>query len=154
MSDEREQRIAELVEPIVRAHDADLEFVSVRQAGRRSVVVVAVDTDGGVSLDTIADYSRDISEALDASEVMGESSYTLEVTSPGVHRPLTLPRHWRRAATRLVKVTMRDGQTFEGRVVDSDETAVRIDVAGSPRTVAFDAVAKAVVQVEFPKETG
>ena len=154
MSDQREQRIAELVEPIVRAHDADLEFVSVRQAGRRSVVVVAVDTDGGVSLDTIADYSRDISEALDASEVMGESSYTLEVTSPGVHRPLTLPRHWRRAATRLVKVTMRDGQTFEGRVVDSDETAVRIDVAGSPRTVAFDAVAKAVVQVEFPKETG
>ena len=103
MSDEREQRIAELVEPIVRAQGADLEFVSVRQAGRRGVVQVAVDADGGVSLDAIADCSRDISEALDASDVMGETSYTLEVTSPGVHRPLTLPRHWRRAATRFVQ---------------------------------------------------
>ncbi len=154
MSDEREQRIAELVEPIVRAQGADLEFVSVRQAGRRGVVQVAVDTDGGVSLDAIADCSRDISEALDASDVMGETSYTLEVTSPGVHRPLTLPRHWRRAATRLVRVTMRDGETFEGRIVGSDETSVRIEVNGSIRDVEFDGVGKAVVQVEFPKEAG
>ncbi len=154
MSDEREQRIAELVEPIVRAQGADLEFVSVRQAGRRGVVQVAVDTDGGVSLDAIADCSRDISEALDASDVMGETSYTLEVTSPGVHRPLTLPRHWRRAATRFVRVTMRDGETFEGRIVGSDETSVRIEVNGSIRDVEFDGVGKAVVQVEFPKEAG
>jgi ribosome maturation factor RimP len=154
MSDEREQRIAELVEPIVRAQGADLEFVSVRQAGRRGVVQVAVDTDGGVSLDAIADCSRDISEALDASDVMGQTSYTLEVTSPGVHRPLTLPRHWRRAATRLVRVTMRDGETFEGRIVGSDETSVRIEVNGSIRDVEFDGVGKAVVQVEFPKEAG
>jgi len=154
MSDEREQRIAELVEPIVRAQGADLEFVSVRQAGRRGVVQVAVDTDGGVSLDAIADCSRDISEALDASDVMGETSYTLEVTSPGVHRPLTLPRHWRRAATRLVRVTMRDGETFEGRIVGSDETSVRIEVNGSIRDVEFEGVGKAVVQVEFPKEAG
>jgi len=154
MSDEREQRIAELVEPIVRAQGADLEFVSVRQAGRRGVVQVAVDTDGGVSLDAIADCSRDISEALDASDVMGQTSYTLEVTSPGVHRPLTMPRHWRRAATRLVRVTMRDGETFEGRIVGSDETSVRIEVNGSIRDVEFDGVGKAVVQVEFPKEAG
>ncbi|MBK6761922.1 MAG: ribosome maturation factor RimP [Micrococcales bacterium] len=154
MSDEREQRIAELVEPIVRAQGADLEFVSVRQAGRRGVVQVAVDTDGGVSLDAIADCSRGISEALDASDVMGETSYTLEVTSPGVHRPLTLPRHWRRAATRFVRVTMRDGETFEGRIVGSDETSVRIEVNGSIRDVEFDGVGKAVVQVEFPKEAG
>ena len=154
MSDEREQRIAELVEPIVRAQGADLEFVSVRQAGRRGVVQVAVDTDGGVSLDAIADCSRGISEALDASDVMGETSYTLEVTSPGVHRPLTLPRHWRRAATRFVRVTMRDGETFEGRIVGSDETSVRIEVNGSIRNVEFDGVGKAVVQVEFPKEAG
>ncbi len=108
MSDEREQRIAELVDPIVSARGADVEFVDLRRAGKRTVVVVAVDTDGGVSLDDIADFSRDISEALDASDVMGEAPYTLEVTSPGVHRPLTLPRHWRRNRGRLVKITTSD----------------------------------------------
>jgi len=154
MSDQREQRIAELVEPIVRAQGADLETVSLRRAGRRSVVVIAVDADGGVSLDAIADFSRDISETLDASDVMGETPYTLEVTSPGVHRPLTLPRHWRRASTRLVKVTLLDGQTLEGRIIDSDESSVRIDVDGSTRDIAYASVSKAVVQVEFPKEAG
>jgi ribosome maturation factor RimP len=83
---------------------------------------------------------------------MGESPYTLEVTSPGVHRPLTLPRHWRRAATRLVRVTGTDGEVFEGRVVDSDDTSARLEVGGQVREVAYEQVAKAVVQVEFPKE--
>lgn len=123
-----------------------------RRAGRRTVVVVAVDADGGVSLDDVAEMSRKISEVLDETDVMGETAYTLEVTSPGVHRPLTLPRHWRRAATRLVKVTTTDGEVFEGRVVDSDETAARLDVDGVVRAVVYEDVAKAVVQVEFPKE--
>ena len=154
MSDEREQRIAELVDPIVSARGADVEFVDLRRAGKGAVVVVAVDTDGGVSLDDIADFSRDISEALDASDVMGEAPYTLEVTSPGVHRPLTLPRHWRRNQGRLVKITTTDGATFEGRIADSDDGGARIDVAGQVRAVDYAEVAKAVVQVEFPKEAG
>ena len=154
MSDEREQRIAELVDPIVSARGADVEFVDLRRAGKRTVVVIAVDTDGGVSLDDIADFSRDISEALDASDGMGEAPYTLEVTSPGVHRPLTLPRHWRRNQGRLVKITTTDGATFEGRIADSDDGGARIDVAGQVRAVDYAEVAKAVVQVEFPKEAG
>jgi ribosome maturation factor RimP len=65
---------------------------------------------------------------------------------------LTLPRHWRRAASRLVRVTGTDAEVFEGRVVDSDDTAVRLDVNGHVREVPYEQVAKAVVQVEFPKE--
>ncbi len=153
MSDEREQRIAELVDPIVTARGADVEFVDLRRAGKRTVVVVAIDTDGGISLDDIADYSRDISEALDSSDVMGEAPYTLEVTSPGVHRPLTIPRHWRRNQGRLVRVTTGEG-VVEGRIVDSDDSGARIDVAGDVQPVEYTQIIKAVVQVEFPKETG
>ena len=153
MSDEREQRIADLVDPIVSARGADVEFVDLRRAGKRTVVVVAVDTDGGVSLDDIAEYSRDISEALDASDVMGEAPYTLEVTSPGVHRPLTLPRHWRRNQGRLVKIITAEG-VVEGRIVDSDDSGARIDVGGDVQSVDYAQITKAVVQVEFPKETG
>jgi ribosome maturation factor RimP len=153
MSDEREQRIAELVDPIVTARGADVEFVDLRRAGKRTVVVVAVDTDGGVSLDDIAEYSRDISEALDASDVMGDAPYTLEVTSPGVHRPLTLPRHWRRNRGRLVKITTAEG-VVEGRIVDSDDSGATIEVVGDVQSVDYAQITKAVVQVEFPKETG
>ena len=78
----------------------------------------------------------------------------LLVTSPGVHRPLTAPRHWRRAVSRLVKVTLADGSSVTGRIVSSDDRAVRLDVADQPRDIAYADIGKAVVQVEFPKETG
>ena len=117
-------------------------------------MVIALDADGGITLDDVAEYSRDISEALDEADVMGDAPYTLEVTSPGVHRPLTLPRHWRRAATRLVRVQMADGTTVEGRIQDSDDTHVDIEVSGATRHIAMADIDKAVVQVEFPKETG
>jgi ribosome maturation factor RimP len=149
MSDPREQQIADLVAPIVATRNADVEFVTVRRAGKRSVVAVAVDADGGISLDDIAEMSTDISEALDEADVMGEAPYTLEVTSPGVHRPLTLPRHWRRAASRLVRVQLGDGSTLEGRVLGSDEHSARLDVDGEQFEVAYSDVAEAVVQVEF-----
>ena len=149
MSDARTKQVEDLVEPIVAGHGADLEFVTIRAAGRRTVVVIAVDADGGVQLEDIAEYSREISEALDESGVMGESPYTLEVTSPGVHRPLTLPRHWRRAQGRLVRIQMTDGSTVTGRIVSGGERAAIVQEGDHQREVAFDDVLKAVVQVEF-----
>lgn len=154
MTDVREQQLVDLVAPIVAPKGVDVEFVTLRKAGRRSVVVIAIDADGGIPLDDIAEYSRDISEALDASDVMGETPYTLEVSSPGVHRPLTLPRHWRRASSRLVRVQMADGTTLEGRILANDDAHVDLEVKGAQRRIAMTDIAKAVVQVEFPKETG
>ena len=95
-----------LLEPIVRAAGMDLESVRVGSAGRRRLLRVIVDADGGVSLDDIALVSREVSARLDATGAMGEAPYTLEVSSPGVDRPLTLPRHWRRAVGRLVRVPL------------------------------------------------
>jgi ribosome maturation factor RimP len=126
--------------------------VELTAAGKRSVLRIAVDGDAGVTLDDIANAAKQVSEVLDASDVMGEQSYTLEVTSRGVDRPLTLPRHWRRNTDRLVKVTTTGGDTVTGRIVESDDAAATLDVEGATREVAYAEVANALVQVEFNRK--
>lgn len=139
-----------LAEPVA-ALGLDLEGVEVTSAGKRSVVRVAIDKDGGVDMDAVAEATRAISAALDASDAMGSGSYTLEVGSPGVDRPLTLPRHWRRNAGRLVKVTLTDGSEVLGRIGESDDLAVSLDVDGATQSLSYADVAKARVQIEFTK---
>ena len=103
-----EGRIADIIRPVVAAAGMDLESVRVSAAGRRRLLRVVVDSDQGVSLDDAATISRQLSAALDTVAVMGDFPYTLEVSSPGVDRPLIDPRHWRRAVGRLVQVTVSD----------------------------------------------
>lgn len=145
-------RVERTLTPVVAAEGFDLEAVEVQPAGRRRLVRVLVDRDGGVTLDHIAGLTGVLSQALDDSDAMGDQPYTLEVSSPGVDRPLTLPRHWRRNAGRLVRVTPVDGPQINGRIGDSDETAVTVlptDEAGRPLTLAYDTIAAAHVEVEF-----
>ena len=141
---------AELTGPL-SALGLDIEAVEITPVARRRLLRVAVDKDGGVTLDDVADATREINDVLDDSDVMGEQPYTLEVTSRGVDRPLTLPRHWRRNTQRLVKVTLDDGEVLTGRILDSDDTTARLDVSGTPRDVALSQVAKALVQIEFTR---
>ena len=148
----RDRIEAELVDPL-KEMGLDVEAVEVTPAGKRRVLRVAVDKDGGVTLDDVADATREVSRVLDDSDVMGEMPYTLEVTSRGVDRPLTLPRHWRRNVDRLVKATLADGSEVTGRVVGSDETAATLDVDGERRDVAYADVAKALVQIEFNRKS-
>jgi ribosome maturation factor RimP len=95
---------------------------------------------------------------LDENDVMGEAAYTLEVSSPGVDRPLTLPRHWRRNAERLVKVTLNDGTALTGRVVRNDDESVVLRMndkrTDSDRTVAFTDISKAKIEIEFKAFAG
>jgi ribosome maturation factor RimP len=83
---------------------------------------------------------------------MGERPYTLEVTSPGTDRPLTLPRHWRRNQGRLVKVACREGEGFTGRIVRAGDESAVVAVDGNEREVAFETIAKARVQIEFNRK--
>ena len=144
----RDRIEAEIDDPL-RALGLDIEAVEITPAGKRRILRVAVDKDGGVTLDDVAEATREVNRVLDASDVMGEQPYTLEVTSRGVDRPLTLPRHWRRNVSRLVKVTFADGSSATGRIMESDDDAVTLDVSGIRRTVGYAEVAKALVQVEF-----
>jgi len=146
-------RLAGLLASPVEALGLDLEAVDLSRAGKRSVLRVAVDKDGGVDMDDIAAATSEVSRVLDDSDVMGNRSYTLEVSSPGVDRPLTLPRHWRRNADRLVQVSLADGEELTGRIVETDETGAGIESDGSVRRVEFADVARARIQIEFKRAT-
>jgi ribosome maturation factor RimP len=138
-----------LLEPVVAEAGFDLEDVVVTPAGKRRQVRVIVDGDGGVSLDDVAVVSQEVSAALDDSEAMGSGPYVLEVTSPGVDRPLTQPRHWRRASGRLVRAVLATGGEITGRVTSADDEAVVLDVDGGERRLGHDELARGLVQVEF-----
>lgn len=144
----RERIAAELSGPLASL-GLDVEAVELTLAGSRRVLRVAVDQDGGVRDSDLVEASRLASEVLDGSDVMGKSPYTLEVTSPGVDRPLTLPRHWRRNADRLVRVTLTEGEAVTGRIGASDDQAVTLDVEGEARELAYADITRAVVQIEF-----
>jgi ribosome maturation factor RimP len=145
-----EGKIADVIEPVITAAGMDLESVRVTAAGRRRLLRVVVDSDHGVSLDDAAAISRQLSAALDTVAVMGDFPYTLEVSSPGVDRPLTDPRHWRRAVGRLVQVTVADS---------ADTGGVTLDIEGEQKTRRFGyaELGAGAIQVEFghlPTELG
>lgn len=149
-------RLVQLLTPAVAATGRDLEDVTVSPAGRRKVVRVVVDADQGVTLDDVAEVSRVVSDVLDEAErrepELLSGAYVLEVTSPGVDRPLKEPRHWRRSAGRLVRATLADGSVVTGRVVSSDDVHVVLDVDGVHRELLQAQVKAATVQVEFARE--
>ncbi len=144
-----------------------LEDLTVSPAGRRTVVRVAVDRALGdvdevstptppLTLDEVAEATRAVSDALDGTDVMGEQAYTLEVTSPGVGRPLTEPRHFQRNVGRLVSLERADG-SVTGRILRASQTEVTLGVAGakgaapSEQTVPYAGVERAAVEVEFAR---
>ena len=132
MADTRDRLAEELTGPIGQL-GLDLEAVDLTSAGKRRVLRVAIDKDGGVTMDDIADATREVSRVLDETDLMGQQAYTLEVSSPGVDRPLTLPRHWRRNTGRLVKVKLRDGEPITGRIRATDDAGAVLDVEGTER---------------------
>jgi ribosome maturation factor RimP len=144
-----EAGIADVIRPVVAAAGLDLESVRVSAAGRRRLLRVVVDSDRGVSLDDAAAISRQLSAALDTVAVMGDFPYTLEVSSPGVDRPLTDPRHWRRAVGRLVQVTVADAGPISGRVVAADSDEVTLEVEGTRHRLGYAALGAGAIQVEF-----
>ncbi|WP_375499931.1 ribosome maturation factor RimP [uncultured Jatrophihabitans sp.] len=149
------EKLLALLDPLVTEAGFDLEDVTISAAGRRSLVRVVVDADGGVDLDAIALVSRVISDALDTADVAQTGvlagSYVLEVSSPGVDRPLSEPRHWRRARGRLVAVSA-GGQPLTGRVLDTSDTGVTLDVDGSTHALAWSDLGSGRVQVEFNRD--
>jgi len=108
-----------------------------------------VDSDHGVSLDDAALVSREVSATLDSTDVMGDVPYTLEVSSPGVDRPLTEPRHWRRAAGRLVRVKASAEGIVQGRVLAADADGITMDIDGAARRFAYGDLGAGAIQVEF-----
>jgi ribosome maturation factor RimP len=151
-----EHRLRDIVTEVTAAAGYDLEELAVRSAGRRRVVRVVVDADAGVTLDAAAEISRAISQRLDesgADDPTGAAPYTLEVTSPGIGRPLTEPRHFRRARTRLVALVTVDGRSITGHVAGTTDSSVQLLLSGrkglTDIDVPFADIERAKVEVEF-----
>jgi ribosome maturation factor RimP len=146
------QQLIELISPVITAAGYDLDDLSVTAAGRRSIIRVSVDGDHGIDLDAVATISRTISEVLDddSDGASFAGPYVLEVSSPGVDRPLTEPRHWRRATGRLVTVDV-EGQPLTGRIVTVDDRTVVLDVDGAQRSLPMVGLGPGRVQVEFSR---
>jgi ribosome maturation factor RimP len=140
-----------LASPLAAAAGLVVEEVTVTPAGRRRVLRVTVDLPedrtGGVPMAAVTEASQAISAALDASDVMGGAPYVLEVSSPGVDRPLTERRHWARARGRLVTVLLADGGEAAGRLEAVDDAGLTLAGGGAP--VPWDQVRKGRVEIEF-----
>lgn len=150
MSDLREV-LSQAVSPVLPP-DVDLEELEIAKAGRRQVVRVVIDRDGGIDLDLIAAVSQQVSEILDVpdfADALGDS-YTLEVTSPGIDRPLTIARHWQRNVSRLVVAERVEGASVTGRIVSADEERVILQpTKGDAVELPYADLLRGTVQIEF-----
>ncbi|MEU3062531.1 ribosome maturation factor RimP [Streptomyces subrutilus] len=158
MSTTQSDRLRALLEPLVAAKGLDLEEIELSKAGKRRMLRITVDSDEGVELDACAELSREVSDRLDESDVMGEDEYVLEVGSPGADRPLTEHRHYVRATGRLVKFQLAEDGELIARILGVDDEGLDLEVPGvkgrkaTARRIAFTDIAKARVEIEFNRK--
>jgi ribosome maturation factor RimP len=139
------EEISAAIRPIIEATGNYLEELTITSAGKVKILTVIVDSDAHLNLDQVTAVTKEISLVIEELPVLGDTAFTLEVTSPGLDRPLTKPRHWRKNLDRLVKITMASGQVIEGRIGAATETSVLVD----ENTVSFEDIKRAVLEIEF-----
>ena len=137
--------ISAAIRPIIEASGNYLEELTITSAGKVKILTVIVDSDSQLNLDQITAVTKEISEVIETLEELGDSAFTLEVTSPGIDRPLTKPRHWRKNFDRLVKITMTSGKDIQGRIGEATETNVLV----GDQKVSFEDIKRAVLEIEF-----
>jgi ribosome maturation factor RimP len=151
-------QISELITPALHQAGYFLEDVNIVSPGQHRIVTVIVDGESGLNLDQVTVASKLVSELLDAATFMGETPFTLEVTSPGIDRPLTLPRHFAKNVDRLLKVTKTDGVTVTGRILSNSESEVTLSVTEKKDlkevVVALTDIKRATVEIEFNRKDG
>jgi len=137
--------ISAAIRPTIEASGNYLEELTITTAGKVKILTVIVDSDSHLNLDQITAVTKEISEIVEGLAELGENAFTLEVTSPGIDRPLTKPRHWRKNFGRLVKITMTSGKDIEGRIGEATEATVLV----GDQKVSFEDIKRAVLEIEF-----
>ncbi len=137
--------ISAAIRPTIEASGNYLEELTITTAGKVKILTVIVDSDSHLNLDQITAVTKEISEIVEGLAELGENAFTLEVTSPGIDRPLTKPRHWRKNFDRLVKITMTSGKDIEGRIGEATEAIVLV----GDQKVSFEDIKRAVLEIEF-----
>ena len=149
-------QIVQLVTPAVQAQGFFLEEVLLVSPGIHRIVTCIVDGQSSLNMDQVTAVSRAISELLDEAAFMGEAPFTLEVTSPGVDRPLTKPRHFAKNVDRLLKVVRNDGEVVTGRISGNTETELTLSVNEKKEVkevvIALADIKRATVEIEFNRK--
>jgi len=139
--------------PIVESAGYILEEVTLTTIANERFLSVIVDHDTSINLDEVTEISRAISADIDEADPFGDLAFTLEVTTPGIDRPLTQPRHWRKNLNRIIRIVKVNGDVVEGRMTELTDDFVNLteNIKGRMKkhTVSMADVKKAVVQVEF-----
>lgn len=151
-------QISELITPALQKAGYFLEDVNLVSPGQHRIVTVIVDGETGLNLDQVTVASKLVSELLDEASFMGETPFTLEVTSPGIDRPLTLPRHFAKNVDRLLKVTKNDGVVLTGRIRSNTQDDVRLEVTEKKEVkevaISLAEIKRAMVEIEFNRKDG
>jgi len=151
-------QISEFLSPALHKAGYFLEDINVVSPGQHRIVTVIVDGESALNLDQVTVASKLVSEVLDEAPFMGETPFTLEVTSPGIDRPLTLPRHFAKNADRLLKVTKTDGEVVTGRILSNTNVDVTLTVTEKKDVkevaIALADIKRAQVEIEFNRKDG
>jgi ribosome maturation factor RimP len=145
----RKEEISAVITPALTSLGFYLEDLNITTAGKRSLLTVIVDADRHLSLDEVTVATKAISEIVENIPALGSTPFTLEVTSPGIDRPLTKPRHWRKNINRLVKIILLDGSQITGRIKQAGESAATIDES----VINYLDIKRANLEIEF-KQVG
>jgi ribosome maturation factor RimP len=145
----RKEEISAVITPALTSLGFYLEDLNITSAGKRSLLTVIVDADRHLSLDEVTVATKAISEIVENIPALGSTPFTLEVTSPGIDRPLTKPRHWRKNINRLVKIVLLDGSQITGRIKQAGESAATIEES----VINYLDIKRANLEIEF-KQVG
>jgi ribosome maturation factor RimP len=145
----KKEDISAAITPALEALGFYLEDVTIISAGRRSMLTVIVDGDTHLSLDQVTSATKAIGEIVESVQSLGETPFTLEVTSPGLDRPLTKVRHWQKNINRLVKVVLLDGLEIKGRIKDVNEVSATVD----EKNINYSDIKRATLEIEFKPVT-
>ena len=145
----KKEDISAAITPALEALGFYLEDVTITSAGRRSMLTVIVDGDTHLSLDQVTSATKAIGEIVESIQSLGETPFTLEVTSPGLDRPLTKVRHWQKNINRLVKVVLLDGSEIKGRIKDVNEVSAIVD----EKNINYSDIKRATLEIEFKPVT-
>ena len=145
----KSEEISAVITPAINALGFYIEDITITSAGRRSLITVIVDGDTHLSLDQVTVATKAISEIMETISAVGDNSFTLEVTSPGLDRPLTKARHWQKNINRLVKVVLLDGSEIKGRIKNVNEVSATVD----EKNINYSDIKRATLEIEF-KQVG
>lgn len=146
--DELRHKLCDLLGPLVADHEASLVDVEIIGGGGSQTLRILVHCDAGVTVKLCEGISREASDLLDIEDPV-PGRYRLEVTSPGLDRPLVTDSDFERARNRMVKAVLATGRTVVGRLVDWSPDAARLEGSNGLSTVTRAEIAKATIEVEF-----